>query len=82
MERLVDELDDRLALPIGETVAKRGHPAPAVVELDPNLVAVELLAGVEIWTYSTPRMGRRHRVTRPATGAHEYPLALTEQLRP
>lgn len=56
MERLVDELDDRLALPIGEAVAKRRHPAATVIELDPNLGAVELLAGVEVWTDSTMRM--------------------------
>jgi hypothetical protein len=56
MERLVDELDDRLALPACQPVTKRRHPAPTVIELDPNLVTAELLAGVEIRTYFAVRM--------------------------
>jgi hypothetical protein len=82
MERLVDELDDGVALPAGEAVAEWRHPAPTVIELDPNLVAVELLAGVEIWTHSTMRMNRRDRMARPAPGADEHTPALTEQLTP
>ena len=75
-----DKLGDCALLLSGEAVPKRRHAAPASVDLEKDLGAGELLAGVEVRADPPTGVCGADPVTGPAPSADEHASALTDKL--
>ena len=75
-----DKLGDCVLLLGGEAIPKRRHAAPASVDLEKDLGAGELLAGVEVRADPPTGVCGADPVTSPTPSADKHASALTEEL--